>query len=92
VKYTRTNSGHVAGICNPPGNKKAVYWTNDHTVKGESPDAWLERSSKHQGSWWEDWAAWAELVGGAKRAPYELPQGGAPAPGLYVRNETPVEA
>ena len=23
VKYTRTNSGHVAGICNPPGNPKS---------------------------------------------------------------------
>ena len=92
VKYTRTNSGHVAGICNPPGNKKACYWTNDRVEHGESPDAWLERSSKHQGSWWEDWATWADAHGGAKRAPFELPQGGAAAPGTYVKNESAVEA
>ena len=88
VRYTRTNSGHVAGICNPPGNKKACYWTADRTTKGESPDQWLERSTKHQGSWWEDWAAWADKHGGNKREPYALPQGGTPAPGLYVRNQT----
>jgi polyhydroxyalkanoate synthase subunit PhaC len=87
VKYTRTNSGHVAGICNPPGNAKACYWTNDRTEHGESADAWLERSTKHQGSWWEDWATWADAQGGAKRAPYELPASGEPAPGRYVRNE-----
>ena len=87
VKYTRTNSGHVAGICNPPGNAKACYWTADRTQHGESPDAWLERSTKHQGSWWEDWATWADAHGGGKRAPYPLPSSGEPAPGRYVRNE-----
>lgn len=92
VKYTRTNSGHVAGICNPPGNKKACYWTNDMVEHGESPDDWLERSSKHQGSWWEDWAVWAAAHGGEKRLPFELPTGGVPAPGSYVKNESAVEA
>ncbi|MEO9262532.1 MAG: alpha/beta fold hydrolase, partial [Candidatus Baltobacteraceae bacterium] len=87
VKYTRTNSGHVAGICNPPGNKKAAYWTNDRVEPGETADEWLERSTKHRGSWWEDWAAWAEAHGGERRAPYALPLGGEPAPGRYVRNE-----
>ncbi len=88
VKYTRTNSGHVAGICNPPGNNKACYWTNDATEPGETPDAWLERSSKHQGSWWEDWAAWADAHGGARKPPYPLPATGEAAPGRYVRNES----
>ena len=88
VKYTRTNSGHVAGICNPPGNPKACYWTNERVEPGESPDAWLERSTKRQGSWWEDWAVWAAAHGGSQRAPYPLPATGEPAPGRYVRNET----
>jgi len=87
VKYTRTNSGHVAGICNPPGNPKASYWTNERTEVGESADAWLDRSTKHSGSWWEDWATWADAHGGAKRAPYKLPRSGDLAPGYYVRNE-----
>ncbi|MDP9024000.1 MAG: alpha/beta fold hydrolase [Candidatus Eremiobacteraeota bacterium] len=88
VKYTRTNSGHVAGICNPPGNPKACYWTNDRVEPGESPDAWLDRAVKRSGSWWEDWAEWADAHGGERRAPYTLPHGGEPAPGRYVRNET----
>jgi polyhydroxyalkanoate synthase subunit PhaC len=87
VKFTRTNSGHIAGICNPPGNPKACYWTADQVEPGEDADAWLARSNKYQGSWWEDWAAWAHEHGGAQRAPYRLPAG-EPAPGRYVRNET----
>jgi polyhydroxyalkanoate synthase len=88
VKYTRTNAGHVAGICNPPGNAKACYWTKNHTDAGESPDAWLESSTKIQGSWWEDWAKWADQQGGARRKPYALPESGEPAPGRYVVNES----
>ncbi len=88
VKYTRTNSGHVAGICNPPGNPKSCFWTADAVDAGETPDAWLARAAKHQGSWWDDWSAWADAHGGARRTPYPLPGGGEPAPGRYVRNET----
>ncbi len=88
VKYTRTNAGHIAGICNPPGNPKACYWTNDQVEPGETPDLWLARATKHQGSWWEDWAAWADQHGGARRAPFSLPTTGEPAPGRYVRNQT----
>jgi len=88
VKYTRTNSGHVAGICNPPGNPKACYWTKPQTEPGESADAWLASTEKRDGSWWEDWATWADAHGGTKRAPYPLPPNAEPAPGKYVLNQT----
>lgn len=88
VKYTRSNAGHVAGICNPPSNPKAVYYTADATEPGEDADAWFARTTEHQGSWWEDWAAWAEAHGGERRTPFTLPAGSEPAPGRYVRNET----
>jgi polyhydroxyalkanoate synthase subunit PhaC len=88
VKYTRTNSGHIAGICNPPGNPKSCFWTNDQVEPGETPDTWLARAKKHQGSWWEDWAGWADAHGGTRRAPFSLPTSNEPAPGRYVRNET----
>ena len=87
AKYALTNSGHIAGIVNPPGGKKTWHYTQPHTNRGESADSWLEGADKHQGSWWEDWAAWIEPRAGAMRAPYTLPQG-EPAPGRYVRNET----
>ena len=86
-KYTLSNSGHVAGIVNPPGNPKSQYWTKPRAVKGQSPQAWRESAKRHEGSWWNDWAAWVERHAGALRAPAKLPQG-EPAPGLYVRNET----
>jgi polyhydroxyalkanoate synthase subunit PhaC len=87
VKYVRTNSGHIAGVINPPGNKKATYWAKPATEPGEPPDEWLATATERAGSWWEDWAAWMSARGGEQRAPYRLPTSNEPAPGHYVRNE-----
>jgi polyhydroxyalkanoate synthase len=86
-KYVLTNSGHIAGIVNPPGGKKTWHYTKPRALRGESADEWLETADRHNGSWWIDWAQWAETHGGPLRAPYPLPQG-EPAPGRYVRNES----
>jgi polyhydroxyalkanoate synthase len=75
------SGGHVAGMVNPPGNPKAFYWRNDQTPA--NPDEWLAGAEKVQGSWWDDWAAWAGERSGEKVAPPTLPEG-APAPGSYV--------
>ncbi|MFZ1019148.1 MAG: alpha/beta fold hydrolase [Candidatus Cybelea sp.] len=85
-KYVLTNSGHIAGIVNPPGGKKTWHYTKPQALRGESADAWLETADRHNGSWWEDWAPWAEAHGGTMREPYALPDGER-APGLYVLNE-----
>ena len=85
-KYVLTNSGHIAGIVNPPGGKKTWHYTKPHATHGESADEWFETADRHNGSWWEDWALWALERGGPLRAPYALPDG-EPAPGRYVRNE-----
>ena len=85
--YALTNSGHIAGIVNPPGGKKTWHYTKPQTRRGESADEWLESADRHQGSWWEHWATWAASRGGALREPYALPPG-EPAPGRYVRNES----
>jgi polyhydroxyalkanoate synthase len=85
-KYVLTNSGHIAGIVNPPGGKKTWHYTKPQASRGESADAWLETADRHNGSWWEDWAPWAEGHGGTMREPYALPDGER-APGLYVLNE-----
>jgi polyhydroxyalkanoate synthase len=87
AKYTLTNSGHVAGIVNPPGNAKSQYWAKPRATKSQSAQAWRESATRHDGSWWNDWAAWIERRAGSLRGPAKLPQG-EPAPGLYVRNET----
>jgi polyhydroxyalkanoate synthase len=87
AKYTLTNAGHIAGIVNPPGGKKTWHYTKERSVRGETADEWFESADRHQGSWWEDWAAWIESRAGAMREPYSLPPGEA-APGSYVKNET----
>jgi polyhydroxyalkanoate synthase subunit PhaC len=87
ARYTLTNSGHIAGIVNPPGGKKTWHYTKPRVHRGETADEWLETADRHNGSWWEDWAVWVARFGGAMRKPYALPQG-EPAPGRYVRSET----
>jgi len=83
-RFVLTSSGHVAGIVNPPDNPKASYWTFGKPIKGLTADEWRAKAQKHQGSWWEDWAAWASARSGKRVAPPKLPPGD-PAPGGYVR-------
>jgi polyhydroxyalkanoate synthase len=92
VKYTLTNSGHIAGIVNPVGNPKSWYRTKPQASKSETADGWLASTEKQTGSWWEDWAVWAAAHGGEMITPVDLPPGES-APGRYVRNEDgpPVE-
>ena len=84
-EYTLTNSGHVAGIVNPPGRKKSLYYTKPRATRGESADEWRESATATTGSWWEDWAAWAASARRGCARP-TAPAGRAGA-GRYVRNE-----
>ncbi|MGZ3553606.1 MAG: PHA/PHB synthase family protein [Vulcanimicrobiaceae bacterium] len=86
VKFTLTNSGHIAGIVNPPGSAKSAYWTKKRALPSESANEWRESAHHHEGSWWGDWAAWIEQHSGHLVPSYGLPPG-EPAPGPYVRNE-----
>ena len=88
VKYVLADSGHIAGVINPPGKPKYRYWTGD-TTDGSDVEAWLAKASEHPGSWWPDWLEWlksqdaatmpARAIGGGKLEPIE------DAPGSYVR-------
>lgn len=89
IKYTLTNSGHIAGIVNPPGNPKSQYWTKDRATRSESADEWYASAQQTQDSWWNDWAQWADRRGGQMVAPYKLPAG-EPAPGRYVQEDATV--
>ena len=83
-RFVLTSSGHVAGIVNPPDNPKASHWVSDESPKGLTADEWRAQARKVQGSWWEDWVAWASARSGNRIAPPDLPPGD-PAPGGYVR-------
>ncbi len=88
VTYTLTNSGHIAGIVNPPGNAKSKHWTKDRTLAHARARMNGGRARTRVGeSWWNDWASWAAQRSGAMATPYDLPQGEA-SPGRYVLNET----
>ena len=86
--FVLSNSGHIAGIVNPP-RPKCRYWS----VEGELPDdptAWRERAILHEGTWWEPWTEWitmqsgplqpaSDVLGSSEHPPLE------PAPGTYVK-------
>ena len=89
VKYTLSNAGHIAGIVNPVGGKKAWYRTKDRAVRGESADAWLASPQRHEGSWWEDWAAWAAAHAGRAGAAVRSAAGRGGAGPLRAQRDAP---
>jgi polyhydroxyalkanoate synthase len=85
VHYVLTNSGHIAGVVNPPGAPKSAHWVNEKNPP--DPQTWREGATAHQGSWWEEWLRWVSARSGPMVAPPVLPPG-EPAPGRHVRNQT----
>ncbi|WP_370301346.1 PHA/PHB synthase family protein, partial [Pseudooceanicola sp.] len=81
-----TESGHIAGIVNPPAKKKYGHYTNTN-LKLDA-DAWLEGAEFHAGSWWPRWEAWLSKRSGKKVPARETGDSNhprlAPAPGTYV--------
>ncbi|WP_028116135.1 class I poly(R)-hydroxyalkanoic acid synthase [Ferrimonas senticii] len=49
-------SGHVAGIVNPPGGKYHHYLGSGSDEL--SPEQWLQQTAKQEGSWWPTWMQW----------------------------------
>jgi polyhydroxyalkanoate synthase len=74
--------GHIAGMVAPPASAKASYRTGGETPA--DPEEWLRGAELTQGSWWDDWAAWAGSRAGERVAPPTLPDG-EPAPGRYIK-------
>ena len=87
VRFVLGGSGHIAGVINPPVNKKYGFWTNDETPA--DPDEWLAGASQQEGSWWSDWGQWLAGHGGPQ-VPARKPGDGKlkvleDAPGSYVK-------
>nr|WP_207187000.1 class I poly(R)-hydroxyalkanoic acid synthase [Rhodovulum imhoffii] len=80
--FVLAQSGHIAGIVNPPSKKKYGHFTNDGPM--ETPQSWRAGATFHDGSWWPRWAAWLKRRSG-KQVPARDPAPVlAPAPGTYV--------
>src|SRR6056297_3324857 len=85
--FILSESGHIAGIVNPPTKKKYGHYTNaDLSLP---PSDWLAQAEYTEGSWWPVWEKWiakrsgkwvpARDVGDTAHPPL------SPAPGTYVR-------
>lgn len=84
--FILSESGHIAGIVNPPSKRKYGHYTNDTEI--EDPDTWRATAEHHDGSWWPRWEAWLRRRSGA-RVDARIPgDSGYPAladaPGTYV--------
>jgi polyhydroxyalkanoate synthase len=87
VRFVMASSGHIAGVINHPGPRKGAYWINEEPA--DSPEAWLDGATKHEGSWWTDWVGWLGQRSGRKvKAPTTVGSAIHPplmdAPGSYV--------
>jgi polyhydroxyalkanoate synthase len=86
VRYVLTSGGHIAGIVNPPG-PKAWHEASEHNP--QRPEQWRATADRRDGSWWEDWAAWADARAGRLVKPPSMGSHRYPAlgeaPGGYVR-------
>ncbi|MBO9473461.1 class I poly(R)-hydroxyalkanoic acid synthase [Shimia sp. R10_1] len=84
-----SQSGHIAGIVNPPSKKKYGHYTN--TKLSLSADEWMEQATFHEGSWWPRWDAWLSKKSG-KHIEARMPGTAShpalgDAPGDYVRKK-----
>ncbi|SFR35357.1 polyhydroxyalkanoate synthase [Yoonia tamlensis] len=84
--FILSESGHIAGIINPPSKMKYGHYTNPEA--GLTADDWYDSADKHAGSWWPLWDSWlskksGKLVDARQPGSDEFPVLGA-APGTYV--------
>ncbi|MEQ9093288.1 MAG: alpha/beta fold hydrolase, partial [Miltoncostaeaceae bacterium] len=85
-RYVLSAAGHIAGIVNPP-SPKAWFRTGDEYPA--DPEQWMASSTKHEGSWWEDWTEWIGQRSGEMVTPPKMGNRKhkvlADAPGSYVQ-------
>ena len=80
--FILSQSGHIAGIINPPAKGKYGHYTNEGPMG--TPEDWQAGATFTQASWWPRWAEWL-----AKRSGKQIPARAigtalCPAPGTYV--------
>ena len=84
--FCLTTSGHVAGIVNPPKNRKYSYYYGGD-IK-QTPDQFVETSTETPGSWWPKWQEWWMAQANdslASETKYAKFNSISAAPGSYVK-------
>ncbi|WP_425038485.1 PHA/PHB synthase family protein [Primorskyibacter sp. S187A] len=81
-----SESGHIAGIVNPPSKEKYGHYVNDDMSL--TADEWIKGAEFNKGSWWPRWESWLKPRSGklvAARIPGESAHKAlCDAPGTYV--------
>jgi polyhydroxyalkanoate synthase len=84
--FILSESGHIAGIINPPAKDKYGHYVNEDWA--ETPDDWKAGASFHKGSWWPRWGGWLAKRSGRMVAARQPGDATHPpivaAPGQYV--------
>ncbi|WP_435950602.1 class I poly(R)-hydroxyalkanoic acid synthase [Psychrobacter sp. DM8] len=57
VTFVLGESGHIAGIINPPTGKYGFY---THDEYASDPDEWYAKAQKQDRSWWLHWEEWID--------------------------------
>ncbi len=84
--FILSESGHIAGIINPPSKKKYGHYAGPDPEG--TPEDWQQAAEFTDGSWWPRWEEWLRKRSGAKVAAREPGDSAYPAltdaPGTYV--------
>ena len=84
--FILSQSGHIAGIINPPSKIKYGHYSNAGPMV--TPEDWRTGASFTPGSWWPRWGAWLAERSGPQIPAREPGDGPLPvlcaAPGTYV--------
>ncbi len=85
TQFVLTKSGHVAGVINPPHQKKYGYWiTNKNNITAEN---FIAHAMFTEGSWWNHWVSWLKQYTGKMKNSnkMETKEVLEDAPGSYVK-------
>ncbi len=86
-----SESGHIAGIVNPPSKGKYGHYTNSDVSL--APDDWFAQADFHEGSWWPLWESWLKKRSGKMVPAPDFGDSEHPvicdAPGTYVLVKAP---
>ncbi len=84
--FLLSESGHIAGIINPPTRNRYGHYMSGSIPKSASE--WREKAEFHEGSWWDVWRGWVSRRSGAMIDARRPGENGVttfgPAPGQYV--------
>lgn len=90
TEFVLTESGHVRGVLNPPGDTKYNFRANSSFNKSSDFKAhakeWHDTATMHMGSWWPHWQQWLikhnpEMIPAVKINKQHIIEN---APGSYV--------